>query len=103
MPAYDYRCLKCKRRFEVYLSYSEYGKHGVRCPHCNSEQVQRRIGRGRFARSEESRLDSLADGSYAPEARHYQSLFVIGIVLFVITFVINLTADLIVKGIRRKK
>lgn len=52
---------------------------------------------------EAPRLDSLADGSFLPEARHYQVLFVIGIVLFLITFVINLTADLIVKGIRRRR
>lgn len=63
MPNYDYRCLSCRRRFEVYLSYSEYGKHRSKCPHCNSEQVQRRIGRIRFARSEESRLEDLADPS----------------------------------------
>jgi phosphate transport system permease protein len=31
---------------------------------------------------------------------HYQVLFVIGIVLFVVAFVVNLTADLVVKGIR---
>ena len=31
---------------------------------------------------------------------HYQVLFVIGILLFSITFVVNLTADLIVRGIR---
>ncbi len=63
MPNYEYRCLKCRRRFEVYLSYHEYGKQPVRCPHCASEQVQRRIGRIRFARSEESRLEDLADPS----------------------------------------
>jgi hypothetical protein len=33
----------------------------VSCKHCGSEEVQRVIGRIRFARSEESRLDSLAD------------------------------------------
>lgn len=31
---------------------------------------------------------------------HYRVLFVIGVVLFAITFVVNLTADLVVKGIR---
>ena len=31
---------------------------------------------------------------------HYGVLFVIGIVLFVMAFVVNLTADLVVKGIR---
>lgn len=34
-------------------------------------------------------------------SEHYQALFSIGIVLFVITFAVNLTADLVVKGIRR--
>ncbi|MCA9742293.1 MAG: phosphate ABC transporter permease subunit PstC [Deferribacteres bacterium] len=33
---------------------------------------------------------------------HYQVLFIIGILLFTITFIVNLTADLIVKGIRGK-
>ena len=33
---------------------------------------------------------------------HYRVLFVVGIVLFVIVFVVNLTADLVVKGIRGK-
>lgn len=33
---------------------------------------------------------------------HYQVLFLIGVLLFSITFVVNLTADLIVKGIRQK-
>jgi hypothetical protein len=33
----------------------------VACPHCSSHQVERRIGRIRFARSEESRLENLVD------------------------------------------
>lgn len=33
---------------------------------------------------------------------HYRVLFVIGILLFAITFLVNLTADLVVKGIRNK-
>lgn len=48
------------------------------------------------------RLDPLPDGSYPPGARHYQVLFVVGMVLFVITFLINLAADLMVKGVRKK-
>jgi len=63
MPNYDYRCLNCNRRFVVYLSYQDYGKQPVSCPHCNSERVQRRIGRVRVARSEDSRLEDLADPS----------------------------------------
>jgi len=63
MPLYQYRCLNCKKRFEIYMSYSEYGTRPVACTHCGSLDVQRRIGRIRFARSEESRLESMADPS----------------------------------------
>ncbi|MBN2584934.1 MAG: phosphate ABC transporter permease subunit PstC [Planctomycetes bacterium] len=52
---------------------------------------------------EAPRIEPLANGTYPAEAHHYQALFVIGVVLFAITFLINLTADLIVKGIRNKK
>ena len=34
---------------------------------------------------------------------HYQVLFLIGIVLFAFAFVVNMVADLIVKGIRNEK
>ncbi|MEA3278858.1 MAG: phosphate ABC transporter permease subunit PstC [Pseudomonadota bacterium] len=40
-------------------------------------------------------------GETAHGSEHYQALFTIGIFLFLITFVINLTADLIVRGIRK--
>jgi putative FmdB family regulatory protein len=61
MPTYAYRCLNCKRNFQVFLSYSEYDRTEVHCSHCGSEDVQRKIGRVRMTRSEESRLESLAD------------------------------------------
>lgn len=41
-------------------------------------------------------------GETAVGSDHYMALFTIGIFLFVITFVINLTADLIVRGIRKE-
>ncbi len=34
---------------------------------------------------------------------HYQALFTLGIFLFLVTFIINLTADLVVRGVRRGK
>jgi len=40
-------------------------------------------------------------GEAAVGEEHYQVLFTIGIFLFLITFIINLTADLIVRGIRK--
>ena len=40
-------------------------------------------------------------GETAVGSDHYQVLFTIGIFLFIITFIINLSADLIVRGIRK--
>jgi phosphate transport system permease protein len=41
-------------------------------------------------------------GEASEHSEHYRVLFLIGILLFSITFVINLTADLVVKGIRKQ-
>jgi phosphate transport system permease protein len=41
-------------------------------------------------------------GEAPAHSDHYQVLFIIGILLFTITFIVNLTADLIVRGIRNK-
>jgi len=40
-------------------------------------------------------------GEVARGDEHYQVLFIIGILLFTITFVVNLIADLVIKGIRQ--
>jgi phosphate transport system permease protein len=39
-------------------------------------------------------------GESAVHSDHYQVLFIVGILLFTITFIINLAADLIVRGVR---
>ena len=41
-------------------------------------------------------------GETAVGSDHYQALFTLGILLFVVTFCINLTADLVVRGIRER-
>ena len=41
-------------------------------------------------------------GEASEGSPHYRVLFLIGILLFTITFIVNLTADLVVKGIRKK-
>jgi putative FmdB family regulatory protein len=61
MPVYQYRCLDCHRRFEIFLTYADYGQKQIRCTHCGSENVIRRIGRIRVAKSEESRMESISD------------------------------------------
>ena len=63
MPDYPYTCLDCHKRFSIFLTFQEYDTAEVACPHCKSTHVSRRLGRVRFARSEESRLESLADPS----------------------------------------
>ena len=61
MPNYEYRCKDCKRRFSVFMTYKEYGEKENLCVHCGSKNVTRLIGRIRIAKSEESRLENLAD------------------------------------------
>jgi putative FmdB family regulatory protein len=66
MPSYDYRCKQCAKKVSIFQSYEDYGVEAVKCPNCGSEQLERLINRVRFARSEESRLDSLSDpGAWA--------------------------------------
>lgn len=59
MPTYDFICNYCKQRFEIFLTYSEYGKKPAPCSHCGSVNTRRRMTRVRIARSEESRMDSM--------------------------------------------
>lgn len=63
MPGYEYRCQDCRKRFDIFLSYKEYGTVEVRCPHCQSANVQRKIGRVRVARSTPDRMRGLSDPS----------------------------------------
>jgi putative FmdB family regulatory protein len=68
MPLYDYFCLDCKQRFDVLMTYAEYGTRPVTCSACGSKNVRRRIPRVRMAKSEESRMDSLASDFSDPSA-----------------------------------
>lgn len=61
MPTYDYVCLACRQRFDVFLTYSEYGVKKVTCPLCGSSDVKRRLNRVRVLKSDESRMESMAD------------------------------------------
>ncbi len=61
MPSYTFVCERCGLRFTVRMSYEEYDRRAVTCPRCGSAQVQRKLGRVRMLRSEEARLNDLAD------------------------------------------
>ncbi len=68
MPLYDYHCMDCKNRFDVFMTYAEYGSRTVSCPSCGSKNIRRRIPRVRVAKSDESRMDSLAGDLSDPSA-----------------------------------
>jgi putative FmdB family regulatory protein len=68
MPLYDYICLDCHQRFDVFMTFSEYGTRPITCPHCKGQNVRRGIPRVRMAKSEDSRLDSLATDFSDPAA-----------------------------------
>ena len=62
MPTYDFFCNNCEKRFEVFMTFNEYGKKIVRCAHCESENVRRRMTKVRIAKSDENRMESMANG-----------------------------------------
>ena len=64
MPIYEYRCNDCGRRVALFWrSFSELGKIPPRCSFCGGEDLIRLVSRVAVVRSEESRLDNLADPS----------------------------------------
>jgi len=51
MPAYEYACKDCGNAFTVFLSIKEFEAHPkIRCPHCESDHVERKIS-GFFAKT----------------------------------------------------
>jgi putative FmdB family regulatory protein len=61
MPTYDFVCNSCSQRFDVFLTFAEYGKKTVTCPHCSSRDVRRRMTKVRIAKSDDARADAMAD------------------------------------------
>jgi putative FmdB family regulatory protein len=44
MPRYEFMCEKCKKPFELSMSFSERGKARVKCPTCNGTKVTPQLG-----------------------------------------------------------
>jgi putative FmdB family regulatory protein len=63
MPNYDYICLDCRKRFDIFLTYQEYGVKPVACSYCGGANIRRRVPRVRVLKSDEQRLESLGDPS----------------------------------------
>src|SRR5437867_9547021 len=62
MPIYEYRCTSCKRKVTV-LTLRVSETVDPRCDHCGSRDLTRLMSRFAMVRSEDSRLDDLADPS----------------------------------------
>lgn len=62
MPIYEYRCRKCGKRFSVLtLRVSETAE--PRCDKCGSQAADRLMSRFAMPKSDEARMDALADPS----------------------------------------
>lgn len=63
MPIYEYRCLACGKRSSL-LILSQSAANKPTCKHCGSIQLERVMSRFAAPKSEEARLESLADPSH---------------------------------------
>ncbi len=51
MPAYDYDCKDCNISFTIYVSIQEHDSGAkIKCPHCGSDNVIKKIS-GFFAKT----------------------------------------------------
>jgi putative FmdB family regulatory protein len=64
LPIYEYRCNDCGRRVTLFWrSFSVTEEISPQCSFCGGEHLTRLVSRVAVVKSEESRLDSLADPS----------------------------------------
>lgn len=64
MPIYEYLCHDCQRRVSLlWRSFADAESRSPICPRCGGHHLTRLISRVAVLRSEESRLEDLADPS----------------------------------------
>jgi len=64
MPIYEYTCQDCRRRVSLlWRSFADAETREAVCPRCGGTHLTRLISRVAVVRSEDSRLDNLADPS----------------------------------------
>lgn len=62
MPIYEYLCSNCQGRFsKLVRGFSD--PDGLICPRCGNSAVRRAVSRVAVVRTEDSRLDAMADGA----------------------------------------
>jgi len=64
MPIYEYVCLDCRKRVSVFFrTFGEAGDEEARCPLCNGAELKRLVSRVTVMKSEDSRMEDMADPS----------------------------------------
>lgn len=64
MPIYEYRCAHCRRRVNIWWrTFSDAETGEPVCPRCGGTELSRLLSKVAILRSEESRLDDMADPS----------------------------------------
>lgn len=63
MPIYEYVCLDCRKRVSVFFRSFKDAEAEAHCPICDGVRLHRLVSRVAVLKSEESRLDDLADPS----------------------------------------
>jgi len=62
MPIYEYGCYDCRKRVSVFFrSFAAVKTKEATCPRCGGTNLKRLISKVSVVRSEESRLENLAD------------------------------------------
>jgi putative FmdB family regulatory protein len=62
MPIYEYWCSGCRKKVEIFFLRLRESEQPA-CPHCKGLELRRLVSRFSSPKSEEARLESLADPS----------------------------------------
>jgi putative FmdB family regulatory protein len=62
MPIYEYRCQDCRWKVSIFVKRIG-GDQGIACPRCGGARLERLFSRFALARSEDERLERLAETS----------------------------------------
>ena len=64
MPIYEYACLDCRKRVNVFFrAFSQAKDEDALCPLCHGSRLQRLVSRVTVTKTDDSRMDDLADSS----------------------------------------
>ena len=63
MPRYKFRCQHCHKKSTLTFTFAEYDSAEKRCPFCHQLKLSRIIRRVVLAKSEDARMDAMADES----------------------------------------